>query len=62
MSNQFRKSKGGSGSQFKDNSWFVGVTPRLFIEKGVDDKRCDEMIVTDGMRDRKAAMPRLDSC
>ena len=34
----------------------IGVTPRLFIEKGVDDKNCDEMIVTDGMRDRKAVM------
>jgi uncharacterized protein (TIGR00730 family) len=34
----------------------IGVTPRLFIEKGVDDKKCDEMIVTDGMRDRKAVM------
>jgi penicillin-binding protein 2 len=28
VSNQFRKSKSGSGSQFKDNSWFVGVSPR----------------------------------
>ncbi len=28
VSNQFRKSKGGSGNQFKDNSWFVGVAPR----------------------------------
>jgi penicillin-binding protein 2 len=24
----FRKSKGGAGKQFADNSWFVGVTPR----------------------------------
>src|SRR6266700_6840419 len=28
VSNQFRKSKSGSGNQFKDNSWFVGVSPR----------------------------------
>jgi penicillin-binding protein 2 len=28
VSNQFRKTKGGSGSQYKDNSWFVGVAPR----------------------------------
>jgi penicillin-binding protein 2 len=28
VSNQFRKTKGGSGNQFKDNSWFVGVSPR----------------------------------
>src|SRR5262249_384307 len=34
----------------------IGVTPRLFVEKGVDDKKCDELIVTDGMRDRKAVM------
>jgi penicillin-binding protein 2 len=28
VSNMFRKSKGGAGKQFNDNSWFVGVTPR----------------------------------
>jgi penicillin-binding protein 2 len=28
VSNQFRKTKGGVGNQFKDNSWFVGVAPR----------------------------------
>jgi len=28
VSNAFRKSKGGTGKQFNDNSWFVGVTPR----------------------------------
>ena len=28
VSNSFRKSKGGAGKQFNDNSWFVGVTPR----------------------------------
>jgi penicillin-binding protein 2 len=28
VSNAFRKSKGGAGKQFNDNSWFVGVTPR----------------------------------
>jgi penicillin-binding protein 2 len=28
VSNTFRKSKGGAGKQFADNSWFVGVTPR----------------------------------
>ncbi|HEV7550799.1 MAG TPA: penicillin-binding protein 2 [Candidatus Angelobacter sp.] len=28
VSNTFRKSKGGAGKQFNDNSWFVGVTPR----------------------------------
>ena len=34
----------------------VGVTPQLFIDKGVDDKNCHELIVTDCMRTRKAAM------
>jgi uncharacterized protein (TIGR00730 family) len=34
----------------------VGVTPKLFCEKGVVDQRCDELLVTDGMRDRKAIM------
>jgi uncharacterized protein (TIGR00730 family) len=34
----------------------IGVTPRLFIDKGVGDCNCDELIVTDGMRDRKAMM------
>jgi penicillin-binding protein 2 len=28
VSNEFRKTKGGGASRFKDNSWFVGVTPR----------------------------------
>lgn len=28
VSNQFRKTRGGSASEFKDNSWFVGVAPR----------------------------------
>jgi len=28
VSNAFRKSKGGAGKQYNDNSWFVGVTPR----------------------------------
>src|SRR3954471_19500853 len=34
----------------------IGVTPKVFCEKGLDDKACDEMVVTDGMRDRKAIM------
>ncbi len=28
VSNEFRKTKSGSVNQFKDNSWFVGLTPR----------------------------------
>jgi uncharacterized protein (TIGR00730 family) len=34
----------------------VGITPQLFIDKGVHDKLCDEFIVTACMRTRKAAM------
>jgi cytokinin riboside 5'-monophosphate phosphoribohydrolase len=34
----------------------VGVTPQLFVDKGSADELCDELIVTSGMRDRKAAM------
>src|SRR5215212_6995820 len=34
----------------------IGVTPQLFIDKGVQDCNCDELIVTRGMRDRKATM------
>ena len=42
VSNTFRKSKAGASSLFKDNGWFVGVTPRrnpeivvaLLIEQG----------------------------
>jgi len=42
VSNAFRKSKAGASSLFKDNGWFVGVTPRrnpqivvaLLIEQG----------------------------
>jgi len=34
----------------------IGVTPQLFIDKGLDDKNCDELIVTENMRQRKAMM------
>ncbi len=34
----------------------VGITPQLFIDKGVDDKDCHELIITACMRTRKAAM------
>jgi uncharacterized protein (TIGR00730 family) len=37
----------------------IGVTPQLFIDKGVQDCNCDELIVTAGMRERKAEMERL---
>ena len=34
----------------------VGVTPQLFIDKNVHDARCDELVVTNTMRDRKAIL------
>ncbi len=34
----------------------VGITPQLFIDKGVHDRLCDEFIVTECMRTRKAQM------
>ncbi len=34
----------------------VGITPQVLVEKGIADQLCDELVVTDGMRDRKAAM------
>jgi cytokinin riboside 5'-monophosphate phosphoribohydrolase len=34
----------------------VGITPQLLVDKGIHDTRCDELIVTTGMRERKALM------
>jgi uncharacterized protein (TIGR00730 family) len=34
----------------------IGVTPRLLADQGVADRQCDELIITDTMRQRKAAM------
>jgi uncharacterized protein (TIGR00730 family) len=34
----------------------VGVTPQLFIDKNVHDTKCDELVVTNTMRDRKAIL------
>lgn len=34
----------------------VGVIPQLMVERGLADKLADELIVTDGMRERKAMM------
>jgi uncharacterized protein (TIGR00730 family) len=31
----------------------VGVTPKIFVEKGIGDHCCEELIVTESMRDRK---------
>jgi uncharacterized protein (TIGR00730 family) len=38
------------------NGKVIGVTPRLFVDNGVADQKCDELVITDSMRDRKAIM------
>lgn len=34
----------------------VGITPQLLVDKGIHDTLADELVVTNGMRDRKALM------
>jgi hypothetical protein len=34
----------------------VGVTPQLLVDHGIADEECDELIVTPGMRERKALL------
>ena len=34
----------------------VGITPRLMVDKGIGDEKCEELIVTEGMRERKALL------
>src|SRR3954464_11229285 len=34
----------------------VGITPKLMVDKGIHDRLADELVVTNGMRDRKALM------
>jgi uncharacterized protein (TIGR00730 family) len=34
----------------------IGITPQLMADKGIADKKCDELIVTNDMRDRKALL------
>lgn len=34
----------------------IGVTPKLMLDEGIADKNCDELIVTDSMRERKKIM------
>lgn len=34
----------------------IGVTPQLLVDKGIHDTRCSELIVTPGMRERKALL------
>jgi uncharacterized protein (TIGR00730 family) len=37
----------------------IGVTPQLFMDKGIADEKCDELHVTACMRERKA---KMESC
>src|SRR5215216_6323957 len=34
----------------------IGITPRLMVDEGIADEKCDELVVTDGMRERKALL------
>jgi uncharacterized protein (TIGR00730 family) len=34
----------------------VGITPQLLVDHGVADEHCDELVVTPGMRERKALL------
>jgi len=36
----------------------LGITPKLFVDEGVADTLCDELIVTDSMRERKHLLER----
>src|SRR4051812_42321651 len=31
----------------------VGITPKLMVDKGIGDERCDELLVVESMRERK---------
>ena len=35
------------------NGKVIGITPHLLLDKGLADEKCDELIVTDSMRQRK---------
>jgi cytokinin riboside 5'-monophosphate phosphoribohydrolase len=34
----------------------VGITPQLLVDHGIADEHCDELVVTAGMRERKALL------
>lgn len=34
----------------------IGITPQLLLDQGIADQKCDELVVTSGMRDRKALL------
>jgi len=34
----------------------IGITPQFFCNKGLEDRLCDELVITNSMRDRKALL------
>lgn len=34
----------------------TGITPQLLVDDGIADEQCDELVVTSGMRERKALL------
>jgi uncharacterized protein (TIGR00730 family) len=36
----------------------IGISPKLFIDQGVGDHQCDELVVTENLRDRKAMLEK----
>ncbi|HEY8751949.1 MAG TPA: TIGR00730 family Rossman fold protein [Tepidisphaeraceae bacterium] len=34
----------------------IGITPQLLVDEGIADEHCDELVVTAGMRERKALL------
>ena len=34
----------------------TGITPQLLVDEGIADEKCDELVVTAGMRERKALL------
>jgi cytokinin riboside 5'-monophosphate phosphoribohydrolase len=36
----------------------VGITPQLLKDRGIADEKCDELIVTEGVRERKALLEK----
>jgi cytokinin riboside 5'-monophosphate phosphoribohydrolase len=36
----------------------IGITPQLLVDRGIADERCDELVVTASMRERKELLER----
>jgi len=39
-----------------ENGKVIGISPKLLIDKGLGDEKCDELLVTEDIRQRKALM------